>query len=154
MKMSGQSRIPHYCLQCDDGTAMELAVKDVSIAFGEITRNVPDVAGWHCPKCGEIEFVEHDSSVRHMAALREAFEEAHVDEGRDIRAKRKKLKLTQSEAARIFGGGANAFSRYELGKAQPHKSTRLLLDLLIRHPELMREVRSSVEADVTVMAHA
>jgi HTH-type transcriptional regulator / antitoxin MqsA len=53
---------------------------------------------------------------------------------------RKRLKLTQREAARIFGGGPNAFSLYERGKAKPPKSTLLLLKLLDQHPELLKEV--------------
>lgn len=32
---------------------------------------------------------------------------------------RKKLKLSQRRAAEIAGGGVNAFSRYENGKAKP-----------------------------------
>lgn len=55
---------------------------------------------------------------------------------------RKKLDLTQREASAIFGGGANAFSRYETGKAQPHPSTVKLLKVLDRHPELLGEIRS------------
>lgn len=42
----------------------------------------------------------------------------------------------------IFGGGASAFSEYERGKTQPHKSTVILLELLGKHPELMSEVRA------------
>jgi HTH-type transcriptional regulator/antitoxin MqsA len=57
-----------------------------------------------------------------------------------MRNTRKKLKLTQADAGRLFGGGASAFSEYERGKTQPHKSTVLLLRLLNRHPELMAEL--------------
>nr|WP_255305440.1 type II toxin-antitoxin system MqsA family antitoxin [Acidithiobacillus ferrivorans] len=41
----------------------------------------------------------------------------------------------------LFGGGASAFSEYERGKTQPHKSTVLLLSLLEKHPELIGEIR-------------
>ncbi|MDR1229704.1 MAG: type II toxin-antitoxin system MqsA family antitoxin [Azoarcus sp.] len=134
----------HFCLHCDDGTVMELTVKDVTVSAENVTRVVPEVAGWHCPKCGEIEFVDEDGSSRHIAALEAAWAQARAGDALDIRAKRKKLKLTQAEAAQLFGGGANAFSRYELGKAQPHKSTLILLYLLEHHPELMPEVRAVV----------
>jgi transcriptional regulator with XRE-family HTH domain len=36
---------------------------------------------------------------------------------------RRKLALDQREAAEIFGGGVNAFSRYETGKARPPFAT-------------------------------
>lgn len=60
-------------------------------------------------------------------------------EMRDIR---KKLGLKQAEAGKLFGGGVSAFSEYERGKTQPHKSTILLLKLLNKHPELLDEVRA------------
>lgn len=55
---------------------------------------------------------------------------------------RKRLKLDQREAAEIFGGGANAFSRYENGKAKPSVALVKLLRLLDRHPDLLGEVRA------------
>ncbi|EPA7320535.1 type II toxin-antitoxin system antitoxin MqsA, partial [Escherichia coli O45:H30] len=51
------------------------------------------------------------------------------------------LSLTQKEASEIFGGGVNAFSRYEKGNAQPHPSTIKLLRVLDKHPELLNEIR-------------
>ena len=53
---------------------------------------------------------------------------------------RKKLALDQREAAAIFGGGVNAFSRYETGKTRPPLA---LVKLLDRHPELLDEVRTA-----------
>ena len=54
---------------------------------------------------------------------------------------RKKLALDQGEAAEIFGGGVNAFSRYENGKTKPPLALVKLLKMLDRHPELLAEVR-------------
>ena len=54
---------------------------------------------------------------------------------------RKKLDLDQREAAEIFGGGVNAFSRYENGKTKPPLALVKLLKLLDHHPELLNEVR-------------
>jgi HTH-type transcriptional regulator/antitoxin MqsA len=56
---------------------------------------------------------------------------------------RKKLELDQREAAEIFGGGVNAFSRYENGKTRPPLALSKLLKVLDRHPELLQEVRAS-----------
>jgi HTH-type transcriptional regulator/antitoxin MqsA len=53
---------------------------------------------------------------------------------------RKKLALHQREATAIFGGGANAFSRYENGKTKPPLALVKLLMLLDRHPHLLNEV--------------
>ncbi len=54
---------------------------------------------------------------------------------------RKKLDLDQREAAEIFGGGINAFSRYENGKTKPPLALVKLLKMLDRHPDLLNEVR-------------
>ena len=55
---------------------------------------------------------------------------------------RRKLELDQREAAEIFGGGINAFSRYENGKTKPPLALVKLLALLDRHPNLLNEVRT------------
>jgi HTH-type transcriptional regulator / antitoxin MqsA len=54
---------------------------------------------------------------------------------------RKKLALDQREAAEIFGGGVNAFSRYETGKTKPPLALVKLFKVLDRHPDLLNEVR-------------
>jgi len=56
---------------------------------------------------------------------------------------RKKLDLDQREAADIFGGGVNAFSRYENGKTKPPLALVKLLKVLDRHPDLLKEVRAA-----------
>jgi HTH-type transcriptional regulator/antitoxin MqsA len=56
---------------------------------------------------------------------------------------RKKLDLDQREAAEIFGGGVNAFSRYENGKTKPPLALVKLLKVLDRHPDLLSEVRAA-----------
>jgi HTH-type transcriptional regulator/antitoxin MqsA len=56
---------------------------------------------------------------------------------------RKKLVLDQREAAEIFGGGVNAFSRYETGKTKPPLALVKLLKVLDRHPDLLAEVRAA-----------
>ena len=55
---------------------------------------------------------------------------------------RKKLKLTQLEAARLAGGGKNAFSRYERGHTKPLVAVINLFRLLDRHPELLNDLRT------------
>ena len=60
-----------------------------------------------------------------------------------IASVRKKLKLDQREAAEIFGGGVNAFSRYENGKTKPPLALVKLLMVLDSHPELLDEVKAA-----------
>ena len=54
---------------------------------------------------------------------------------------RRKLDLDQKQAAEIFGGGVNAFSRYETGRTKPPLALVQLLRLLDRHPDQLDELR-------------
>lgn len=57
---------------------------------------------------------------------------------------RKKLRLRQKEAAELFGGGHNGFSRYENGRAVPLIALMPLFRLLDKHPELINDLGSGL----------
>ena len=107
------------------------------------TTTIPDVTGDFCPACGENVLAAAESA-RVSAAMLEFNKQVNasiVDPGFIARV-RKKLALDQRQAAAIFGGGANAFSRYENGKTKPPLALVKLLILLDRHPDLLNEVHS------------
>ena len=61
-----------YCLQCDDGTALQYGTQAV---HGEVLGEpytVDNVTGWHCPACGDIEYTAHDDSAMRMSAAIDA----------------------------------------------------------------------------------
>ena len=64
---------------------------------------------------------------------------AYVDQAY-IAKGRRQLDLDQRLAAEIFGGGVNAFSRYENGKTKPTLALVKLLKILERHPNLLSEI--------------
>ena len=53
----------------------------------------------------------------------------------EIRAIRKRLRLTQVEAGRVVGGGPRAFTKYEAGTLKPAASVVNLLRVLEAHPD-------------------
>ena len=53
---------------------------------------------------------------------------------------RERFKLNQQQAAKVFGGGTNAFSRYESGKTKPPVALIKLFKVLDKHPALFDEV--------------
>ncbi len=132
------------CAACGSA-AMVRATRDTTKNYKGKPITVPAVDGWHCPECGEIEFVTAEGAKRYSDAVSAAMDAIHSAEQKQLRATRKRLGLKQAEAAAIFGGGVNAFSEYERGIRQPSKSTLLLLQLLDRHPELLSEVRKSAQ---------
>ncbi|TAN49366.1 MAG: YgiT-type zinc finger protein [Methylococcaceae bacterium] len=136
-------RSPAFCLQCDDGTELLLSQRDLSFQYKGKTLVISSVRGWHCPVCGECEFIAGDGEAeRHSAEIDAFAERVDAEESAWLRTTRKRLGLRQADAGNLFGGGASAFSEYERGKTQPHKSTILLLRLLDRHPELLDEIAS------------
>lgn len=110
---------------------------------GESTR-IPNVNGQYCPACGES-ILDATEAARVSAAMLDFNKEVNaslVNPDFILRVRRK-LALDQREAAEIFGGGVNAFSRYENGKSRPPVALIKLLRVLDRYPELLDEVRKA-----------
>ena len=132
--------MPRECLNCGK-VILRHAVKDVPYEYKGHATVVPKVAGWHCPRCHEVEF-DSGEGKRFAEAIKRIAADIDTQEAAELVRIRKKLKLTQLEAARITGGGPNAFSRYERGKARPLPAVTKLFRLLDRHPELLDELQS------------
>ncbi|MCP3750933.1 type II TA system antitoxin MqsA family protein [Pseudomonas sp. SBB6] len=131
-------------MKCPACGAAELvnASRDLPYTYKGETTRVTEVTGDVCPACAEM--VLSDQESRRVSAAMLAFNRqvnAAAVDPQFIAAVRKKLALDQREAAEIFGGGVNAFSRYENGKTKPPLALVKLLKLLDRHPELFEEVR-------------
>ena len=110
----------------------------------QVTRDVtPAVTADFCPACDEsiTDMAETERVMREMQAFNKQVNAAIVDPAFIVNV-RKKLDLGQREAAEIFGGGINAFSRYENGKTKPPLALVKLFKLLDRHPDLLSEVRT------------
>ena len=117
--------------------------RDVPYTYKGETTMIPAVTGDFCPACDEsiTDVAETERVMREMQAFNKQVNAAIVDPG-FISKVRKKLDLGQREASEIFGGGVNAFSRYENGKTKPPLALVKLFKLLDRHPDLLNEVRS------------
>ena len=116
----------------------ENRTETITVAGESVT--LTGLSGWFCPSCRDGWFDEADQ-VRYARAGDGLVVRARERQSKELRRIRKKLGLTQKEAATIFGGGVNAFSRYEKGEVEPSTSTKKLLHLLDMHPELLEEVR-------------
>ncbi|NGY06983.1 type II toxin-antitoxin system MqsA family antitoxin [Solimonas terrae] len=126
----------HPCLNCEQAD-MKFATQTATARLYGLSESVPDVTGWHCPHCGEVEFIDKDSAARFDAAL----QKLDARNRQSLTRVRKKLRLTQADAAKLTGGGHNAFSRYERGEAKPMAAVVNLFRLLDKHPELLKELR-------------
>jgi HTH-type transcriptional regulator / antitoxin MqsA len=128
----------HLCLNCEQAD-MVRRKKNAVIEYRGHRATVRELDGWHCPACGEIEFAGKEGE-RYAQALEKLRIKVDAEEAAELARIRKKLGLSQRRAAEIAGGGVNAFSRYENGKARPVAAVVNLFRLLDKHPELMDEI--------------
>ncbi|NUO86899.1 MAG: type II toxin-antitoxin system MqsA family antitoxin [Cupriavidus sp.] len=130
------------CPECG-GAELVSGMRDMPYTYRGETTVIPNVLGQWCPKCGEGVLPRDSDWVSEaMLAFNRQVNAALVDPAY-ITEVRKKLRLDQREAAEIFGGGVNAFSRYETGRTKPPLALVKLLRLLDRHPELLEEIRAA-----------
>lgn len=126
------------------GAELVRDTRDLPYTYKGETTILTDVTGDFCPACGES-ITDMAESVRTTALMLEFNKQvnAAIVDPAFIAGVRKKLSLDQREAAEIFGGGVNAFSRYENGKTKPPLALVKLLKVLDRHPDLIDEVKAA-----------
>lgn len=133
-------------MKCPVCGAAELIhdTRDLPYTYKGETTVIPAVTGDFCPACAEsiLDAAESDRVMREMRNFAKQVNAAIVDP-QFIAGVRKKLHLDQREAAELFGGGVNAFSRYETGRTKPPLALVKLLKVLDQHPELLKEVRAA-----------
>ena len=133
-------------MKCPVCGAAELIhdTRDLPYTYKGETTVIAAVRGDFCPACSEsiLDAAESNRVMREMQAFSKQVNAAIVDPV-FITNVRKKLDLDQREAAELFGGGINAFSRYENGKTKPPLALVKLFKLLDRHPDLLNEIRAA-----------
>ena len=131
-------------MKCPACGAAELVAdtRDVPYTYKGESTIIEAVPGDFCPACGEV-VMDMATGIRHSAAMLAFNKQVNgsIVDPAFIATVRKKLALDQREAADIFGGGVNAFSRYETGKTKPPLALVKLLKVLDRHPDLLNEIR-------------
>jgi HTH-type transcriptional regulator/antitoxin MqsA len=132
-------------MKCPACGAAELIheTRDLPYTYKGERTLIAAVTGDFCPVCHEavLNRQHGDRYSENLAAFQRQVNAAYVNPVY-IAQVRKKLDLDQREAAALFGGGVNAFSRYETGKTKPPLALVQLFKLLDRHPDLLGEVRS------------
>lgn len=129
------------CIACGKAN-MVRETRDLTYTYKGHTTTIKEVSGDFCPACDESLHQSEEAArlSSAMLAFNKEVNGASVDPAFIIKT-RKQLRLDQQEAAEIFGGGSNAFSRYETGKTKPPLALVQLLKILNKHPELLDEIR-------------
>lgn len=130
------------CPICGTATLIH-DTRDLPYVYKGESTVLPHVSGQFCPSCDEsiLDAAESRRTMDLMLAFNKQVNGSIVDPEFIVNV-RKKLNLDQREAAELFGGGVNAFSRYENGKTKPPIALVKLLRLLDRHPDLLSEVKA------------
>jgi HTH-type transcriptional regulator/antitoxin MqsA len=131
------------CPICGKKGSLKRAQRNLPYVYKGKKTVIENVRGDFCKSCGEVilDMTEATRVDDLMLAFNRKVNAEHVDPDFIVRVRRK-LALDQRQAAEIFGGGVNAFSRYENGKTKPPLALVKLLKVLDRHPELLKEVRA------------
>ncbi|MFS2114546.1 type II toxin-antitoxin system MqsA family antitoxin [Herbaspirillum frisingense] len=131
------------CPSCG-GAELVRDTRNLTYVYKGESTVIEAVTGNFCPACGEI-LLNREQGDRYSALIgqfQRRINAAYVDPDYIARVRRK-LDLDQRQAAELFGGGVNAFSRYENGKTKPPLSLVKLFRLLDRHPDLLEEIRTA-----------
>jgi len=132
-------------MKCPTCGAADLVLdtRDITYTYKNASTVLPAVKGEFCNACNEsiLDAAESRRTMDLMLAFNKRVNASIVDPC-FIASVRKKLSLDQREASEIFGGGVNAFSRYENGKTKPSLALLKLLKVLDRHPDLLNEIRT------------
>jgi HTH-type transcriptional regulator/antitoxin MqsA len=124
------------------GGEIEHQMRNYSIAH-EHLESVVELPGMYCtnPECGEgmVEESAWDKVARIKAALKAEYLGVMTPD--NIREIRVNLNLSQRKAGLLFGGGPNAFQKYETGKVTISQPMNNLLRLVAKYPELVIELR-------------
>ena len=130
------------CVNCDGAKAMtRFEDETFPVKHAGTTIRVTGLSGRRCSICEEAVF-DPDSARRYAEAGDILVLRNRECQAREIRRIRRKLGLSQVAAARLTGGGHNAFSRYERGEVAPMPAVVNLFRILDKHPELLREIAS------------
>ncbi|HZG19281.1 MAG TPA: type II toxin-antitoxin system MqsA family antitoxin [Herbaspirillum sp.] len=131
------------CPSCG-GAELVRDTRNLTYIYKGESTVIEAVTGNFCPACGEV-LLNREQGDRYSALIgqfQRRINAAYVDPDYIARVRRK-LDLDQRQAAELFGGGVNAFSRYENGKTQPPLALVKLFRLLDRHPDLLEEIRTA-----------
>ncbi len=123
------------CPFCSEGELVR-RVEIETYVYKELSVTV-DQPGMYCSNCNEAILNGDD-----LKETRRAIHDLHAQgdgflTSAEVKQIREKIGFTQKEAGNFFGGGVNAFSRYERGTARQSKAIDILLRLFNARPELL-----------------
>ncbi|PKL96745.1 MAG: type II toxin-antitoxin system MqsA family antitoxin [Gammaproteobacteria bacterium HGW-Gammaproteobacteria-8] len=132
------------CPVCEHGT-LRPSTYVAEIGHGEQRLRVSDLECYECADCG-ADPVFPDQARRNHRRYQDARRRADgLLTGEEIACIREKLGLTQRQSAALFGGGTNAFSKYERGDVTQSVAMDRLMRMLDAHPDYLAELQAQAK---------
>jgi len=127
------------CPVCEEGQLHESTFAD-DFKHGDSTVHVEELECFQCESCGADPVFKDQIRRNHLRVADAKRISDGLLSGEEIKAFRAALGLSQSDAALLFGGGTNAFSKYERGDVIQSKSMDKLLRLASKYPLIVHEL--------------
>lgn len=102
-----------------------------------------------CTECGTVQGLDEDLRFNARAMRRATKQVRNLLTGERVREIRKRLCLTQEQAATLFGGGPVAFSKYENDEISQSDSMDRLLWIVNENPWLVGELAERVNVSLS-----
>ena len=129
------------CPVCEVGAVRETTFAKTISHRGK-TVEVGGLVASVCQECGELSFEAkqirlNQALIAHARKELTDWERTHYDRvsSRDIVRLREKMHLSQVQASKVFGGGSNAFSKYERGDVLQSEPMDILMRCAMEVPE-------------------
>jgi len=137
------------CPVCDEGTLTPDRFAD-DFKHNGGTIHVEGLECYRCDRCGADPVLEDQIRRNHLRIADAKRRADGLLTGEEIRTIRSDLGLSQQDAALLFGGGANAFSKYERGDVVQSVPMDRLLRLAARYPALLDDLRQQAGVETRV----
>ena len=129
-------------LTCPEtGKPMVRGLRQVTISYKGLSRSF-DMPGWYAEGVEDGIHSGEDMKVSDRELNRLKAEADHLLTPDEVRAIRRKLRLSQRDAGLVIGGGPRAFQKYESGEILVSRGIASALRLLERHPEEVATLRA------------
>ena len=133
------SKHPLVCDLCQEGT-LEVKQGLNSVTYKNNTREL-ETSFCECDVCGvEMTLPEQTrDNKRRMTSFKKEVDGLLT--GFEVRALRERLGLTQADAAKVFGGGVVAFSKYENDDVSQSEAMDRLMRLAECFPQVLEKLK-------------
>ena len=128
------------CPVCEAGRLSEIRYEDDFNHNGKVVH-VDGLMGCECDACGADPILKSQIKYNHLRIADAKRLSEGMLTGMEIKAFRKSFDLTQKQAAALFCGGANAFSKYERGDVIQSRSMDVLIRLISVHRYLIDDLK-------------